>query len=533
MILCVNSASYTMVVEVEERSVWVSDLKTPVSATEIADIFSTFGDVENVIVPNVEIGEGLVLFKFKKAITGALKQSGKKIRGYEMEIVKPTDAHIRLAFPTDVESKEDIESKPDAAASLMLSVQKLPDDELSKVVQMITSLAMTRFPAAAVNDVPDVKPGSEEDDKGDVAVSSVGATGTGPDVRPKQSAKFPADSKSQLADSANPADVLVSKHVHTPSTATRIVLSPSDPTRRHSQVTTSVTSSSNPTYVASVQFPRVVFFSGDSSKSDHGSYLQWRNEVICLLSEGHPPSHILHGIRRSLKGTAAGVLLNLGPNVTVNEIVNKFDVIFGNALSSERLLEEFYSARQKSDEDVAVWGCRLETMLNQAKEKGLIAENLDDMKRSKFWSGLHSRDMSNALRHRYDSGESFTSLLVAARSVEHEWCMHKEETKKVPETKVKPESAHVRSQQAEPQNEKLDQIMKNLQQLSSRLRSLEEKGAAAVPQRSNFNRKDPPECYYCRKRGHMIRDCYALKRKEGQQGGNSQNQENLNQSGNE
>ena len=44
----------------------------------------------------------------------------------------------------------------------------------------------------------------------------------------------------------------------------------------------------------------------------------------------------------------------------------------------------------------------------------------DQTMRSKFWSGLFRADIKNAIRHRKDSGESYSELLAAARAVESE-----------------------------------------------------------------------------------------------------------------
>ena len=83
--------------------------------------------------------------------------------------------------------------------------------------------------------------------------------------------------------------------------------------------------------------PRIPTFSGDDSKADI-SYDQWRYEVRCLLTEGsHSEKLILQALRRSVRGTAAAVLLHMGEGATVETILKKFDVIFGNILTTEQL----------------------------------------------------------------------------------------------------------------------------------------------------------------------------------------------------
>ena len=136
--------------------------------------------------------------------------------------------------------------------------------------------------------------------------------------------------------------------------------------------------------------------------------------------------------------------------------------------------------------------------------------------------------MKNALRHRFDAGESFTALLVAARGVEHE--RQARQDKKDLDVKPKADAVHTKSQQAGSEDTKLDLVIKELQQLSTRLQVLESKTSASQS-RPTPARRDPPECFYCRKKGHMMRDCFALKRKQGSSG--TQQKTKNNGSGNE
>jgi hypothetical protein len=50
---------------------------------------------------------------------------------------------------------------------------------------------------------------------------------------------------------------------------------------------------------------------------------------MSLVSEDYNPSCILQGVRRSLRGTAAEVLQNLGNNISIHSLIDKFDVVFG------------------------------------------------------------------------------------------------------------------------------------------------------------------------------------------------------------
>lgn len=58
-------------------------------------------------------------------------------------------------------------------------------------------------------------------------------------------------------------------------------------------------------------------------------------------------------IRRSLKGEAAHVLKRMHANPAVDKILEKFDTVYGIVETGEETLSEFYSARQKENEDVS------------------------------------------------------------------------------------------------------------------------------------------------------------------------------------
>ena len=136
---------------------------------------------------------------------------------------------------------------------------------------------------------------------------------------------------------------------------------------------------------------------------------------------GKSSPSILLGIRRSVRGTAAEVLRYLGEQVIVQDVLDKFDVTFGNVLSTEQLLGSFYSVTQKPSESVTSWGCRLEEILSQLQERGAIQPSARrNMLWTKFWMGLTEEKLKNASRHRFDSGESYDQLFRSLRTLEQE-----------------------------------------------------------------------------------------------------------------
>ena len=212
--------------------------------------------------------------------------------------------------------------------------------------------------------------------------------------------------------------------------------------------------------------PKLGFFSGEGHKNE-ASYPQWRSEVESVLKTGiYQEAMIITNIRRSLRGRAADVLLAMGSDVTVMQILDKFDVRFGDIFPTDVTLEQFFTARQLPNESMAAWGCRLEDLLNRVRDPS-SASAARSMLRSRYWSGIYSDRFRNALRHHFDDGADFESLLKYARIAEQE-----------------PSSAVAQQSVAGTQPDKLDKILAQLKDLNARVQELERKcsyGNSSVP----------------------------------------------------
>jgi len=168
------------------------------------------------------------------------------------------------------------------------------------------------------------------------------------------------------------------------------------------------------------QAPRISLYSGENQKGDV-SFEIWQSEVISLRNAGYSEASILCAIRKSLKSRAADLVLSMGFQVNIDQVLNKFQRVFGTVSTPEVLLEQYYSSRQLTTESVASWACRLEDILRKLQDRGYpIAHQAVSMLRSKFWSGLGDINIRNAVRHFYDNHASYDDLLVAARRAEQE-----------------------------------------------------------------------------------------------------------------
>ena len=107
------------------------------------------------------------------------------------------------------------------------------------------------------------------------------------------------------------------------------------------------------TGLAHQQLKLSVTFAGDETVKVTSRYDLRRYEIGCLVKEGvYAEAVIKHVIRCSLKGEAAHVLKRLGPTATVQQILQKFDEVYGTVEAGEDPLAEFYSRQTKE-----MWGC--------------------------------------------------------------------------------------------------------------------------------------------------------------------------------
>lgn len=175
------------------------------------------------------------------------------------------------------------------------------------------------------------------------------------------------------------------------------------------------------------RIPDLPSFSGDG-KLNTSMFEIWRYDVNCLLDEGIYPPHIVReAIRKSLKGSARGVLLHLGEHASVSEIISELEGIYGNVQSGERLKEQFYSEKQKADESVGDYSLRLERLLSRVPGH-LDRTAKNDMLRNRLWSGLRNIELKNASRYLFEKNLNYNTLRKELRAVEEDLRLDKAAT---------------------------------------------------------------------------------------------------------
>ena len=141
----------------------------------------------------------------------------------------------------------------------------------------------------------------------------------------------------------------------------------------------------------------------------------WKYEVNYLLRSGlYSDLVLLESIRSSLSGKARSVLLFLGEKATVISIMSKMKAIYGNAASSEKLKEQFYSASQNDGESVVDYSLRLKRLISS--HVNISQEERNEMLCNNLWSGLCNKDLKNATRYKFEGTREYSSLRSPSRT---------------------------------------------------------------------------------------------------------------------
>lgn len=268
--------------------------------------------------------------------------------------------------------------------------------------------------------------------------------------------------------------------------------------------------------------PKLPKFSGSQALKSEPSFRVWQFDVEDL-KRNHGENEVRRAIHESVTGMAAEILTRLGQEATVNQILSKFQNIFGTVVSDQKLLADFYTAQQKSNESIAEWSCRLEEYLCHPNLNNLTSKN--NMLKTRFFSGLFSDAIANSIRHLVES-KTFEDLVVSAREAEAD-------------VENKSSKAVAKAQVVDPMLEQLKQIKASLDKLTTkseewerRLSTVEQQRATRPRQQStqrsyhstNTEQQNQPRevtCFYCKTPGHVKRNCqkYLNSRQSAARGG--------------
>ena len=85
--------------------------------------------------------------------------------------------------------------------------------------------------------------------------------------------------------------------------------------------------------------PRLPLFSGETKVA---AFDLWKYEVNYLRAEGKREADVRLAMRRSLKGQASRTLMTLGVGTLVDDILLKFQSVFGPTETAQNILSSFF-----------------------------------------------------------------------------------------------------------------------------------------------------------------------------------------------
>ena len=136
------------------------------------------------------------------------------------------------------------------------------------------------------------------------------------------------------------------------------------------------------------QYPRLSIFFGEEGKGEV-TWDSFKYEVDAYRSDGiFKQEQILHGIRRALKGSASDKVRRLGPDATLEEVMDKLENDYGTVESRESVMRKFYSSKQKQGESVEQYASRLEELFDQAVKLGSLKRTDTDILKEVLHNGL-------------------------------------------------------------------------------------------------------------------------------------------------
>ena len=98
------------------------------------------------------------------------------------------------------------------------------------------------------------------------------------------------------------------------------------------------------------------------------SFEQWSYELQSLRKT-YSESALREGVQRSVKGSAADTVHSMGPGASLDTIIKKFSIIYGNIKSYDILMGDFYCADQGEDETVTSFATHIEGLLSYVRDK--------------------------------------------------------------------------------------------------------------------------------------------------------------------
>ena len=167
--------------------------------------------------------------------------------------------------------------------------------------------------------------------------------------------------------------------------------------------------------------PRLSPFSGqDPPGKNEKTYEQWLFDVK-TIRPSYLEGLLKEAIFGSLKGSAMDIARGLGPETTVDKVLEFLDGIFGRKTNPEVLMQDFYKITQDTKEKVSNFGIRLKVALDRIlvfHPESLSSEEAAKKLKDRFYYEVR-QNVREGLRYYYKVLQAdYTTLLTKARSIE-------------------------------------------------------------------------------------------------------------------
>ena len=167
--------------------------------------------------------------------------------------------------------------------------------------------------------------------------------------------------------------------------------------------------------------PKLSVFSGERLKGE-ASFEQWSYELQSLRKT-YSESALREGIQRSLNGAAVDTVCNMGPDTSLDNIIKKFSIIYGNVKSYDILMGDFYHAEQGEDETVTSFATCIEGLLPYVRDK--FPQQIPMAKEHKLLKDrlCHGcqKGITDSVKYRHaDTAVDYMSFLEECRKAEDE-----------------------------------------------------------------------------------------------------------------
>ena len=165
--------------------------------------------------------------------------------------------------------------------------------------------------------------------------------------------------------------------------------------------------------------PKLHAFTG-KLEDQKASWRRWELQVKGLEGS-YSDRAIKEAMNKALQGDAAIVADSLEDDCTWKELLSALKAKFAMVSSLDVMMRDFFTVKQDTD-SVSRFAINLEKILGGIRvshPQALSNQEHQSHLRNRFFHGLQESLRSN-LRHKYDTGASYSDLLMSARSIESE-----------------------------------------------------------------------------------------------------------------